>query len=119
MGSWWRGRPRAWGARVPLTQHYALALPGALAVVALASTAALAVFCFVKVVGLVLLGRPRRHATEAAVEAALPMRIGVATLAGACLVLGIAPGLLFGALVGLAPWGAAAPVHVGLPLPGT
>ena len=92
---------------------------GAVALAALASTAALAVFCFVKVVGLVLLGRPRRHATEVAVEAALPMRIGVATLAGACLVLGVAPGLLFGALVGLAPWGAAAPVHVGLPLPGT
>jgi hydrogenase-4 component B len=47
------------------------------------------------------------------------MRIAVAALAGACLVLGVAPGLLFGALVGLAPWGAAAPVHVGLPLPGT
>jgi hydrogenase-4 component B len=34
-------------------------------------------------------------------------------------VLGLAPGLLFGALVGLAPWASAAPVHVGLPLPGT
>ena len=35
-------------------------LAGALALAALAATAALAVFCFVKVVGLVLLGPPRR-----------------------------------------------------------
>lgn len=92
---------------------------GALALAALASTAALAVFCFVKVVGLVLLGRPRRHATEIAEEAAVPMRAGVVALAVACVVLGLAPGLLFGALVGLAPWASAAPTHVGLPLPGT
>ena len=38
-------------------------LAGALALAALAATAALAVFCFVKVVGLVLLGPPRREAS--------------------------------------------------------
>ena len=32
-------------------------------------------------------------------------------LAGACVVLGVAPGLLFGSLVGLAPWPAAAPTR--------
>jgi hypothetical protein len=47
------------------------------------------------------------------------MRAGVVALALACGVLGIAPGLLFGSRVGLAPWAQAAPVHVGLPLPGT
>ena len=92
---------------------------GAIALAALASTAALAVFCFVKVVGLVLLGRPRRHATETASEVALPMRVGVVALAVACVVLGVAPGLLFGALVGLAPWAAEAPAHIGLQVPGT
>jgi hydrogenase-4 component B len=92
---------------------------GAIALAALASTAALAVFCFVKVVGLVLLGRPRRHATEVAADAAVPMRAAVVALAIACVALGVAPGLLFGALVGLAPWAGDAPVHVGLPLPGT
>jgi len=92
---------------------------GAVALAALASTAALALFCFVKVVGLVLLGRPRRHAAETAEEAAVPMRAAVVALAVACVVLGTAPGLLFSPLVGLAPWAADTPVHVGLPLPGT
>ena len=36
-----------------------------------------------------------------------------------CVVLGAAPGLLFGRLVGLAPWRAAAPAHAGLVVPGT
>jgi hydrogenase-4 component B len=47
------------------------------------------------------------------------MRAAVLALALACVVLGVAPGLLFGSLVGLAPWSASAPAHVGLPLPGT
>jgi hydrogenase-4 component B len=47
------------------------------------------------------------------------MRVGVAILAAACIVLGLAPGVLFGSLVGLAPWAAAQPPHVGLPLPTT
>ena len=92
-------------------------IAGTVALAALASTAALAVFCFVKVVGLVLLGPPR-HTVEV-VEAPVEMRAAVAVLAGACVVLGLAPGLLFGSLVGLAPWRASAPTHVGLELPGT
>ena len=94
-------------------------IAGAIALAALASTAALAVLCFVKVVGLVLLGRPRRHQVESAQETPPAMRAGVVALAAACVVLGVAPGLLFGSLVGLAPWADDAPVHVGLPLPGT
>ena len=92
-------------------------IAGAVALAALAATAALAVFCFVKVVGLVLLGPPR-HAVPA-VEAPVEMRAAVVALAGACVVLGLAPGLLFASLVGLAPWPAAAPTQVGLQLPGT
>jgi hydrogenase-4 component B len=92
-------------------------IAGAVALAALAATAALAVFCFVKVVGLVLLGEPR-HTTTAS-EAPVEMRAAVVLLAGACVVLGLAPGLLFGPLVGLAPWPAEAPTHVGLELPGT
>ena len=76
----------------------------------------LAVLCFVKVVGLVLLGRPRRHRGEVAQERRLDAA-GVVALAVACVVLGVAPGLLFGSLVGLAPWADDAPVHVGLPCP--
>ena len=94
-------------------------LAGAVALAALASTAALALFCFVKVTGLVLLGAPRREAVAEAEEAPWPMVCAVAFLALACVVLGLAPGLLFGSLVGLAPWPAAEPTGVGLHLPGT
>lgn len=104
---------------VPATGGVGAGVAGALAAAALASTAALALYCFVKVSGLVLLGRPRRHAVERAREAPWPMRAALVALAAACVVLGVAPGLLLGSLVGLAPWPASAPLAVGLPLPGT
>ena len=94
-------------ARAGLLQVLDGEIAGAVALAALAAAAALAVFCFVKVVGLVLLGPPR-HAVPA-VEAPVAMRAAVVALAGACVVLGLAPGLLFASLVGLAPWPAAAP----------
>jgi hydrogenase-4 component B len=94
-------------------------LAGAVALAALAATAALAVFCFVKVVGLVLLGPARREQVATAVDAPVAMRIAVWLLAGACVVLGIAPGLLFGSLVGLAPGASTRDPEVGLSLPGT
>jgi hydrogenase-4 component B len=92
---------------------------GAVALAALAATAALAALCFVKVVGLVLLGPARRDAVAHANEAPGAMRAGVVVLAGACVLLGVAPGLLFGSLVGLAPWAGDAPTAVGIDLPGT
>jgi NADH:ubiquinone oxidoreductase subunit 5 (subunit L)/multisubunit Na+/H+ antiporter MnhA subunit len=92
---------------------------GAVALGALASTAALAVFCFVKVVGLVLLGPARTPAAAAAEEPPLPLRAALVFLAAACVVLGLAPGLLFGSLAGLAPWSPGAPTHLGLDVPGT
>jgi hydrogenase-4 component B len=94
-------------------------IAGALALAALAATAALAALCFVKVGGLVLLGPARREAVSQAEERAAPMVSGVIALAGTCVLLGVAPGLLFGSLVGLAPWSDAAPTTVGLDLPGT
>lgn len=79
------------------------AVTGALAAAGLAMTAALAVLCFVKVVGLVLLGPPRRAAVAAAQEAPLPMVVGTGVLAGLCVALGLAPGLLIPSLAALAP----------------
>jgi hypothetical protein len=93
-------------------------LAGALALAALAATAALAVFCFVKVVGLVLLGTPRRTAVADAVEAPVPMRAAVVTLAGACVVLGVVPGLLVASLARLAPWPVSMHTTLALRLPG-
>ncbi len=94
---------------------------GAVALAALAGTMALAVLCFVKVIGLVLLGPPRRAACADAVEPARPMRLAVVALAAACVVLGAVPGVLFSYLPGLAPWpvGDDLPVQPGLSLPGT
>ena len=47
------------------------------------------------------------------------MRVAVVGLAAGCVVLGLAPGLLFCSLVGLAPWAEETPTTVGLELPGT
>jgi len=104
---------------VPRYGHIGDGIAGALALAALAATAALAVFCFVKVVGLVLLGPPRTPSAAAAEEPPLPLRAALVFLALACVVLGLAPGVLFGALVGLAPGSSGLPAHLGLYLPGT
>jgi hydrogenase-4 component B len=98
---------------VPLGGGVADGIAGVAGLALLAATAALAVFCFVKVVGLVLLGPARREAPAAAVEAPVAMRIAVVALAGACLVLGVAPGPLFEQLAGIGGQGA------GLDLPTT
>jgi hydrogenase-4 component B len=72
----------------------AAGVSGALALAALATTAALSVFCFVKVSGLVLLGESRRPACARAVEAPRAMRAGVVVLAGWCVALSVAPGVI-------------------------
>ena len=92
---------------------------GTIALAALGATAALAVFCFVKVTGLVLLGPPRRGAARDAVEVAMPMRAAVTLLAAACVVLGLVPGLLLHPLVALAPWNSHVTASPGFRLPGT
>jgi hydrogenase-4 component B len=77
-----------------LTGDVVAGVTGALGLGALALTAALGVYCFVKVAGLVLLGRARRPACAHAVEAPRAMRAGLVLLAGWCVVLGAAPGQL-------------------------
>jgi hydrogenase-4 component B len=77
-----------------LAHGVAAGVTGALALAALAVTAALAVYCFVKVVGLALLGAPRRTACAEAVEAPWAMRCGLLILAGWCVLLGAFPGPL-------------------------
>ena len=64
----------------------------------LAATGALAVACFVKVIGVVFLGTPRSAAAGAAHEASRGMLVPMVVLAGGCAVLGVAPSLVTPAL---------------------
>jgi hydrogenase-4 component B len=104
-----------------LDRPLGVALAGAVALAGLAATAALALLCFVKVVGLVLLGPPRRPECAEASEAPIAMRAGMAALAALCVVLGAAPGLVVPTLAGLAPGAEPEPLarHAGLAVPGT
>ena len=104
---------------VALGPALGLGLAGALAAAGLAATAALAVFCFVKVVGLVLLGSPRRVEAEEAVETTPGMRAAPVFLAGCCVALGVAPGLLISPLMELAPSPQSLAAEPSLAIPGT
>ncbi|MGO9972912.1 MAG: proton-conducting transporter membrane subunit [Solirubrobacteraceae bacterium] len=100
----------------------AVALVAGVALAGLAATAALALLCFVKVVGLSLLGSPRRAECAAAVDPAMGMRAGMAILAALCIVLGLVPGLVLPTLARLAPGSAGAALphrHFGLVVPGS
>ena len=104
-----------------VSSRLGVAFAGALGTAVLASTAALGVYCFVKVIGLVLLGAPRRVECERATEAPPGMRASMAFLAAACLALGLLPGLLLPTLAGLAPGSEHLRLNVspGLAVPGT
>ncbi|HKH17360.1 MAG TPA: proton-conducting transporter membrane subunit [Solirubrobacteraceae bacterium] len=98
-----------------------VALAGGIALAGLAATAALALLCFVKVIGLVLLGPPRRPECAVAGDPPISMRVGMAALAASCVGLGVLPGLVVPTLAGLAP-GAEPELlarHAGLDVPGT
>lgn len=105
--------------RIPRYGKVIDGLAGAVGLAALAATAALALFCFAKVIGLVLLGPPRHRPPANAVGPSRGMGASVAFLAVGCAVLGVAPGLLFGRLAGLAPWPARVGTGIGLKLPTT
>ena len=102
-----------------LTHSVGAGIAGALALAALALTAALAVYCFVKVVGLVLLGQPRRPACAEAVEGPWPMRWGLLVLAAWCVVLGAVPGPLFARCAAILPGSAGVSSGARLHPPGT
>jgi hydrogenase-4 component B len=106
---------------VALDRPLVVALAGGVALAGLAATAALALLCFVKVVGLVLLGPPRRPECAAAVESPGGMRGAMLLLAALCIALGVLPGLIVPSLAGLAPGadGAVLATHAGLDVPGT
>ncbi len=76
----------------------------------LAATGALAVACFVKVVGVVFLGTPRSTAAANAHEAPATMLAPMALLAALCALLGVAPALVAPALERAAAVWAGAPL---------
>jgi len=98
---------------------FGVSLAGALATAALGATAALAVFCFVKVIGLVLLGAPRRPEAANATETPVGMRGPLVFLAGLCVLLGVVPGLLVPTLAQLGPGAAALARGATVAVPGT
>lgn len=106
-------------ARLPLSQTGGTALAGVVALAALGATAALAVLCFVKVIGLVLLGEPRRPECATASEPPAGMRGAVVGLAVLCVALGPAAGWILPRLVELAPGAAALPSGAEIAATGT
>jgi hydrogenase-4 component B len=102
-----------------VASHLGVAMAGALATAALAGTAALAVYCFVKVIGLVLLGAPRRPECASANEVPVGMRASMTFLAGACVMLGVLPALLVPTLAGLGPGHVTLHTGAALDIPGT
>jgi NADH:ubiquinone oxidoreductase subunit 5 (subunit L)/multisubunit Na+/H+ antiporter MnhA subunit len=96
-----------------------VSVAGTVALTGVAAAAALAVFCFVKVVGLVTLGLPRTALAADAHEPPVATRVALTSLAGACLVLGAVPGLIFPTLAGLAPGELAITSRTTLALPST
>lgn len=65
---------------------------------ALALVGGLAAACFAKVYGVAFLGRPRSAEAEHAGEVPLPMRAAMIALAGACVVIGVFPGVMLQSL---------------------
>jgi hydrogenase-4 component B len=108
-------------AHVALRQPLGIALAGAVALAGLAATAALALLCFTKVAGLVLLGQPRREECAEAVDPPIGMCLAMAALASMCVALGLLPGLVLPTLAALSTGarGAVQARHVGLILPGS
>lgn len=94
-------------------------LAAAVAAAGLAATAALALFCFVKAAGLVLLGPPRGPRPAAATDPGPAMRLAPLFLAACCVALAAVPGLLLPALAKLAPGAPAVAAHPSLELAGT
>lgn len=95
-----------------------ISLAGATATIGLGLSSALAVLCFVKVIGLALLGHPRTPKTQGATDAPIATRLALALAAGACVVLSVVPGVLLPTLIDLAPDGSGRPVDVSIALPG-
>ena len=60
----------------------------------LALIGGLAVSCFAKLYGVAFLGRPRSANAEHAREVALPMQVAMTLLAGACIAIGVMPGIV-------------------------
>jgi hydrogenase-4 component B len=102
-----------------VASHLGVAFAGAIATAALACTAALAVYCFVKVIGLVLLGAPRRPECANAIDAPVGMRASMTFLAAGCVVLGVLPGVLVPTLAALGPGHSELSASATLTVPGT
>ncbi len=92
---------------------------GPLAAAALAVTAALAALCFVRVVGLMFLSRPRTPMAASATEVGWQMKLGQGLLASMCVLAAVFSGLLIPHLVALVSDTTGPNPGIDLDLPGT
>jgi len=76
----------------------AWSLPAMAAVAALALVGGLAALCFVRIVGIALLGEPRSEQARRAHEGPRAMTVPLAILAGSCIALGLVPRIALRAL---------------------
>lgn len=83
-------------------QHGQAAWAAIPAAILLGVTGALALACFAKVCGVVFLGAPRSPAAARAHECVVSMRGAMVLLAGACVVIGLAPAFFWPALARVA-----------------
>jgi hydrogenase-4 component B len=97
---------------------FGIGVVGMIAATGLAATAALALFCFVKAIGLVLLGAPRGAEVAAATEVRAGMRAAPVILAAACVALGAVPGLVLPSLLAVAPGSESIAAEPGISVPG-
>lgn len=100
------------GAQLPQwLLKFAVPVTGAM----LALAAALAGVCFVKVYGVVFLGRPRRPAAETAREVPFLMLVPMAVLAALCTVIGVLPQAVLDLIrpVAAGLWPKASALHAG------
>jgi hydrogenase-4 component B len=97
---------------------FGIGVAGMIAATGLAATAALALFCFVKAIGLVLLGAPRGVEVAAATEVRGGMRAAPVILAAGCIALGAVPGLVLPSLLAVAPAPESIATEPGISVPG-
>lgn len=107
-------------AHLTYERSASVSLPAVLAAAALAMTAAVSLFCFVKAAGMTLLGESRSPEAAAAKDQSAARWMPLVLLAAICVILGLVPSLILPTLAALDPIAVAAPAAgISMNFPGT